>query len=43
MFDNLDDSEEGLGAMLGAAFEQVEIEIVGSFAIFAATNPRADP
>jgi SAM-dependent methyltransferase len=39
-FDNLDDSEAGLRAMLEASFQQVEIEVVGSAAIFAATSPR---
>ena len=40
--DNLTDSEEGLGEILGASFEHVELETVGSIAIFAATNPRTD-
>jgi hypothetical protein len=40
VFDNLDDTEEGLGEILGASFDHVEIETVGSMAIFAATNPR---
>lgn len=39
-FDNLGDTQEGLHEILGASFEQVEIEILGSMAIFAATNPR---
>lgn len=39
-FDNLDDSEEGLREILGASFEQVDLETVGSAAIFSATNPR---
>ena len=39
-FDNLTDSEDGLGAILAASFEHVELETVGSIAIFAATNPR---
>ena len=39
-FDNLDDSEAGLREILGASFEHVELEIVGSAAIFAATHPR---
>lgn len=41
-FDNLNDTEEGLGEILAASFEHVEIETVGSVAIFAATNPRTD-
>lgn len=40
VFDNLDDTEAGLREMLGASFERVELETVGSVAIFAATNPR---
>jgi len=39
-FDNLGDTEEGLGEILGAWFERVELETVGAMAIFAATNPR---
>ena len=39
-FDNLDDTEEGLREILAASFENVELETVGSVAIFSATNPR---
>lgn len=39
-FDNLNDTEAGLHEILSASFEHVEIETVGSIAIFAATNPR---
>ena len=39
-FDNLGDTEEGLGEILGASFERVEIVPVGSMAVFVATNPR---
>ena len=39
-FDNLGDTEEGLREILAASFEHVELETVGSIAIFAATNPR---
>jgi SAM-dependent methyltransferase len=39
-FDNLDDTEDGLREILAASFKQVELETVGSVAIFAATNPR---
>ena len=39
-FDNLADSEEGLHEILSASFERVELETIGSIAIFAATNPR---
>jgi len=40
IFDNLGDTEEGLAEILRASFERVEIETVGSMAIFAATGPR---
>ena len=40
IFDNLDDSRDGLRDILTAAFEHVEIDTVGSMAIFAATHPR---
>jgi SAM-dependent methyltransferase len=42
-FDNLGDTREGLGEILEASFERVELETVGSMAIFAATNPRTKP
>jgi SAM-dependent methyltransferase len=41
-FDNLGDTQDGLGEILEASFERVEIETVGSFAIFTATHPRTD-
>lgn len=41
-FDNLGDTEEGLAEILEASFERVELETVGSMAIFAATNPRTN-
>ena len=41
-FDNLNDTEEGLGEILAASFEHVQLETVGSVAIFAATTPRTD-
>ncbi len=40
IFDNLGDTQEGLREILEASFEQVELETVGSMAIFAAMNPR---
>lgn len=40
-FDNRTDTEAGLLDILAASFEQVELEVAGSIAIFAATNPRA--
>ena len=39
-FDNRTDTEVGLADMLAASFERVELEVVGSIAIFAATGPR---
>lgn len=42
-FDNLGDTEGGLGEILRASFERVELETVGTMAIFAATNPRRYP
>jgi SAM-dependent methyltransferase len=39
-FDNLGDTEEGLREILEASFAHLELETVGSIAIFAATNPR---
>jgi SAM-dependent methyltransferase len=39
-FDNLDDTEDGLRDILEASFEHVELEIVGSIAVFAAETPR---
>jgi Methyltransferase domain len=40
-FDNLGDSEDGLRDILGGSFEHVEVEAIGSIAVFAASNPRA--
>jgi hypothetical protein len=42
-FDNLSDSVQGLREILSASFEAVELEIVGSIAIFSATKPRLVP
>jgi len=39
-FDNLADSEEGLAGILGASFDEVEVEVVGSIALFACRGPR---
>ena len=39
-FDNLGDTQEGLSRSSRASFDQVELETIGSMAIFAATNPR---
>ncbi len=41
-FDNLDDTEAGIGEILEASFEHVELETVGTMVIFAATSPRRD-
>jgi SAM-dependent methyltransferase len=41
-FDNLDDTQDRLRGILAGSFDQVELEIVGSIAIFAATTPRRD-
>jgi SAM-dependent methyltransferase len=42
-FDNLGDTQDGLREILEASFERVELETLGSMAIFAATNPRPKP
>ena len=39
-FDNLDDTEDGLRQILEGSFARVEVETVGSMAVFTATNPR---
>ena len=41
-FDNLGDTQEGLSEILRASFDQVVLETIGSMAIFAAMNPRAN-
>jgi hypothetical protein len=38
-FDNISDTEDGLRQILSEAFEVVDIEIVGSVAVFSAANP----
>jgi SAM-dependent methyltransferase len=42
-FDNRADSEAGLHLMLAASFERVEIEVIGSIAVFVAAGPRTPP
>ena len=42
-FDNLDDTEDGLREILGASFEEVEVETIGSAAVFVARKPRVSP
>jgi len=39
-FDNLDDTEDGLGGILATSFDHVELDTVGAVAIFAAKGPR---
>jgi len=39
-FDNLADTEDGLRGILGASFDQVELEVIGSIAVFSASGPR---
>ena len=39
-FDNLGDTREGLEEILRASFDHVELETIGSMAIFAAAGPR---
>lgn len=39
-FDNLEDTEEGLRAILAASFDKVEVEVIGSIALFTASKPR---
>jgi SAM-dependent methyltransferase len=41
VFDNLGDTEDGLREILEASFETVDVETIGTMAIFAAANPRA--
>lgn len=38
-FDNLSDTRDGLESILSASFAEVDIEVVGSLAIFTARNP----
>ena len=42
-FDNLDDSEAGLREILTASFEEVDVQTVGSVAIFRAKGPKPKP
>ncbi|MGZ6545359.1 MAG: class I SAM-dependent methyltransferase [Actinomycetota bacterium] len=39
-FDNLADTVDGLHGILGASFQDVQIEVAGSSALFSATGPR---
>jgi hypothetical protein len=40
-FDNLQDSEEAIGEMLASSFEEVEVDAIGSIAVFTAQTPRS--
>lgn len=40
-FDNLDDSEESIRRILEGSFETVDVDVVGSAALFVATSPRS--
>ncbi len=42
-FDNLDDTAEGLRQILSESFLEVQVETVGSAALFTATGPRSRP
>jgi SAM-dependent methyltransferase len=42
-FDNLGDTEDGLREILEASFEEVELETIGSAALFLARRPRVSP
>ena len=42
-FDNLADTEAVLRGILTESFERVDLEVVGSIALFAATGPRRSP
>jgi SAM-dependent methyltransferase len=42
IFDNLDDTLEGLQATLAASFETVEVELIGCVALFSAARPRSE-
>jgi SAM-dependent methyltransferase len=39
-FDNLGDTADGLRAILAESFDAVEVDVVGSAALFTATRPR---
>jgi SAM-dependent methyltransferase len=41
-FDNLGDSVDGLEAILSSAFADLEIDVIGSLALFTARSPRLD-
>lgn len=39
-FDNLDDPEESLHRILFGSFEEVQLDVIGSIAVFSAVGPR---
>ena len=43
IFDNRDDTAEGLRALLGASFDIVTVEVIGAVAVFTAAQPRRQP
>ena len=43
IFDNLADTEDGLREILSESFEAVDLDVVGSVAMFSAANPRHLP
>lgn len=40
VFDNRTDTDNGLRAMLDESFEDIDVDVVGSVAVFSATAPR---
>ena len=42
-FDNMGDTQEGLREILEASFEHVELETIGSMAVFAAAKAHTNP
>ena len=43
VFDNLDDTEEGVAGILRRSFDEVTIETLGGLALFTATGSRGSP
>ena len=43
IFDNLADTEDAVREILSESFEAVDLDIVGSVAVFSAANPRHSP
>lgn len=40
-FDNLEDSHEAIGEMLASSFDEVDVDTIGSIAVFTAKTPRS--